>query len=74
VKKGYLSRRWFGPIWLYTPIVSKASEIARTVDRFVHTVMDHSLSPIISHFAQQEKLSAEEIQQLKEIIQKYEGR
>ena len=74
VKKGYLERRKFGPIWLYKPAKSRAKEIKRAVEQFVATVVDNSFSPLISYFAGREKLSDEEIRQLKELIDKHEGK
>ena len=72
VEKGYLQRRRLGPLWLYKPASSRTREIARAVDTFVTNVMQNAFSPLIAHFARREKLSPEEIRELKEIIRKSE--
>ena len=36
VKKGYLEREKFGPIWLYNPTVSRSKIIAREIDIFLN--------------------------------------
>ncbi len=69
VEKAYLRREKFGPIWLYRPSVARASIISREIENFVGTVLDHTLAPIFVHFAKKEKLSDEELDELRRLIE-----
>ena len=68
VGKGYLEREKFGPIWLYKPAVPGSKEI----DAFVNTVLDNTFAPLFARLAEQEKLSREEIEALKKLIEQHE--
>ncbi len=70
VEKTYLRREKFGPIWLYEPTVPRAAVAAREIESFVSTVLDHTLAPIFVHFAKKEKISDEELEELRKLIEK----
>ena len=72
VIKGYLEREKFGPIWLYKPAVPRSKVIAREIDTFVNTVLDNTFAPLFVHLAGKEKLSREEIEALKKLIEEHE--
>ena len=72
VKKDFLAREKFGPIWLYNPIVPRSKIIAREIETFVSTVLDHTFTPLFVHLAGKEKLSQEEITALKKLIDDHE--
>jgi len=72
VKKGFLAREKFGPIWLYNPIVPRSKIIAREIETFVSTVLDNTFTPLFAHLAGKEKLSREEIAALKKLIDEHE--
>jgi len=72
VEKGYLRREKFGPIWLYTPSVARSAVMAREIETFVCTVLDHSMTPLFVHFARKEKLSREELKELRKLIEEKE--
>ena len=72
VGKGYLEREKFGPIWLYKPVVPRSKVIAREIDTFVNTVLDNTFAPLFVHLAGKEKLSREEIETLKKLIEEHE--
>ncbi len=72
VIKGYLEREKFGPIWLYKPVVQRAKVTAREIESFADTVLDNTFAPLFAHFAKKGKLSREEIEALKKIIEEYE--
>ena len=72
VGKGYLHREKFGPIWLYAPSVARSAVMAREIDSFIGTVLDHTLAPLFVHFARKEKLSGEELDELKKLIEQRE--
>ena len=68
-RKGYLSHRQQGRGYLYEPIVEKnsygKSKLGSLVDRF----LDGSVKDLVTFFAREQKLSAEE---LREIINEIE--
>lgn len=69
--KGFLSRKKFGPLWLYKPTVSHAKTIGNAIENFVTTVLDNTFAPILVHFSKKEKISPEEIEAIKKIIQEH---
>ncbi len=72
VKKGYLEREKFGPIWLYNPAVPRPKVIASEIETFVSTVLDNTFAPLFAHLGKREKLSGEEIEALKKLIKEHE--
>lgn len=70
VDKGYLSRKKFGPIWLYKPTESRTKVLGKAIENFVDTVLDNTFAPLLTHFAKKESLSPDEIEALKKLIQK----
>ena len=44
--KGFLEREKFGPIWLYTPIVSEEKITNNVIDSFFKVVLSNSFLPI----------------------------
>jgi BlaI family transcriptional regulator, penicillinase repressor len=71
-EKGYLRREKFGPIRLYTPAVARSAVLAREIESFVGTVLDNTLAPLFVHFAKKEKLSREELDELRKLIEEKE--
>jgi BlaI family transcriptional regulator, penicillinase repressor len=70
VDKGFLSRRKFGPLVMFTPAVPREKSLAKAIDGFVDNVLDNALAPMFTHFAKGKKLSSEDIKALEEIISK----
>jgi len=67
VQKEYLEREKFGPLWLYTPIVSEKALQSRAVESFAQTVFGNAIAPIFIHLFKKKKYS-HEIEELKKII------
>ncbi len=72
VKKGYLKREKFGPIWLFNPAVSHSQVVADEIETFTSTVLDDTFTPLFAHLTEKEKLSREEIEALKKLIEEHE--
>jgi len=72
VKKGYLKREKFGPIWLFNPVVYRSQVIADEIETFMSTVLDNTFTPLFAHLAEKEKLSQKEIEALKKLIKEHE--
>lgn len=69
VEKGYLRREKFGPIWLYEPTVSRPAILAREIESFVGTVLDHTVSPLFAYFVKKENLTSGELEELRKLVE-----
>lgn len=73
VKKKALGYREEGRLYLYYPLVSQAECIKSETNSFVKRVFDGALQPMLVSFLQEEKLSPDEIEELKRIIEERKG-
>src|SRR5688572_25905589 len=73
VKKGALVYKAEGNRYLYEPKVKKEDVIKRESQSFLDRVFDGVTVPMLAHFVKTAKMSAEEIQQLKQILAEKEG-
>lgn len=69
VAKGFLNRERLGPLWLYEPAAKRAKVRTQAIERFVDTVLEHTLAPMFAYFAKNESLSPEDIRMLKALIE-----
>lgn len=69
-KKGFLSSRLMGNVYLYTPLVSEEEYKKKFMSGFVKDYFDNSYKELVSFFVEQKKLSPKE---LKDIISMIEG-
>lgn len=71
-EKKFLSHETFGKTYLYYPIVTKQEYgrnlMAVTTEKF----FDNSYKKLFSYFAKQEKISADELREILELIEKRE--
>ncbi len=71
-EKGHLTRRRIDKVFVYQSVAS-ADEIANMlVEEFVSGALDGSVSPVVAYLAGSEALSAEDIEQLRALIDKLE--
>jgi BlaI family penicillinase repressor len=80
--KTYLSRltakkalafRKDGRGYLYRPLVTESECVKAVSGSFLDRVFGGSIKPMLAHFVEQKKLSAEEIQELKRLLDKKES-
>ena len=71
--KGYLRLEKLGPLCRYEPIVKQPKAVSRAIDRFLETVMDDSLGSLVVHLARKKKLSAAELEELRELFKEEES-
>lgn len=71
-KKQYLDARKFGNTYVYTPLVSQEQYKARFMSHFVNHYFDNSFKKMVSFFAEKEKISAKELKEILDIIEKGE--
>ena len=70
-KKGYLSSRLVGNAYLYQPAISEAEYKKKFMNGVVQNYFANSYKELVNFFVEQNKLSAEELQ---EIINMIEGK
>lgn len=73
VRKGFLEKDKFGPLWLYSPKKNRKIVIAKAIDDFIKTVTCNETVPIIKHIIESNKYEtdAETVKSLlKEIAKK----
>lgn len=67
-KKGYLGYTAYGKTHQYHPLISKAAYRKMYIKKLLSGYFDNSPASLLSFMVQEEKLSEDEIQKLKEII------
>lgn len=72
VQKDYVKMSKFGPICLFEPAVSQTRVMGKALDAFVGTVLDGALAPVFAHLAKGKKLSQEDIESLKKLVEQHE--
>lgn len=68
VGKEFLEREKFGPIWLYTPLVSRSRTISKEIESFADTVLDNTFTPLLSFFTEKRELTDEEVAAMEKLI------
>lgn len=69
-KKGYISSRLVGNAYLYKPIISEESYKNKSMNGMVKSYFANSYKEMVSFFVQQKKLSAKELQEIIDLIEK----
>ena len=69
-KKGVIAHEDYGNIYRYYPLFSKESYAESMMSGFVKNYFSNSFSHLVSFFAKNERLSAEELEEIKKIINK----
>ena len=59
--------------YLYYPKLKKNEYLQMTSRSLIHRLFGGKISPLVAHFAKQEKISKEDIQELKAILQELES-
>ena len=72
VNKGYLSYKAYGKTYEYFPAISKSEYRKTQVKKVISGYFSDSPASLLSFMVKEEKLSKEEIEKLKDIINKIE--
>lgn len=72
VRKGALGFQKEGREYLYRPLVRENECISQASESFLSRVFGGSLKPMLAHFVEHKKLSAEEIRELKDLLNEQE--
>ena len=70
VKKKALGFTKEGREYIYKPLVREAECVDAVSQSFLERVFGGSLKPMLAHFVERKKLSAEEIRELKRLLEK----
>jgi BlaI family transcriptional regulator, penicillinase repressor len=72
VKKGVLGFQKEGRAYMYRPLMGESECIAAASESFLDRVFGGSLKPMLAHFVERKKLSAAEVRELRELLEKRE--
>jgi BlaI family penicillinase repressor len=70
VKKGVLDFKKEGRAHFFFPILRQADCVGAATESFLARVFGGSLKPMIAHFVEQDKLSDEELEDLRQVLRK----
>ena len=73
-KKGYLSARLVGNAYLYKPIISEDEYKKKFMGNVVKEYFDNSYKELVNFFVEQKKLSAKELKDILNMIEKGNNR
>jgi BlaI family penicillinase repressor len=74
VKKGVLEYEPLGRVYVYKPKVSERECQALASRSFLDRVFGGSLKPMLAHFAEEKKLTREDLRELSELLEKKGGK
>ncbi|MDJ1481369.1 BlaI/MecI/CopY family transcriptional regulator [Cytophagaceae bacterium YF14B1] len=69
-EKGYISHKEYGGSYEYYPVVTKEEYRQAFIGKVIANYFDNSYKSLVSFFARQDKISAEELKEIVEMIQK----
>lgn len=69
-KKGFVGNRKVGKAHLYYPLIDKTDYEARTLGHVMGRLFDNTPSALVARLIDQHKLSADEIKELKKLLNK----
>ena len=73
-KKGHLERQKAGGSYVYSPSAPINDVRSALVGDFVRTMLGDSLSPFVAYLSKKGRVSAEELSELKRLVQELEQR
>lgn len=68
-KKGFVDHKAYGKTHDYFPVVSKEEYGSRTLGDVLRDYFDGSVSRLVSHLTEEEKLSPEELDALRKLLE-----
>jgi BlaI family penicillinase repressor len=69
VQKKVLDYEPQGRIYVYEPLVTEQECVARASESFLDRVFGGSLKPMLAHFVEQRKITKEDLQELKDLLE-----
>lgn len=68
--KGYLNKRKFGNVKVYSPKITEASYKRHFLSGVVQSYFDNSYKELVSFFAKEQKITSEELEEIIRLIEK----
>ncbi len=72
VEKGVLTAEREGNVYEYIPKLRRQSAVGRIVDDVFDRILEGSLSPLVSRLIENKKLSAKDVAELREMLDRYD--
>jgi BlaI family transcriptional regulator, penicillinase repressor len=72
-KKGYLTSRMVGNAYLYKPLIAEGEYKKKFMNGFVRDYFDNSYKELVNFFVEEKKLSARELREIIDMIEKSGG-
>ncbi len=72
VKKGALGFKKYKNLYLYSPLLRESECLKAEGESFLRRCFDGALQPMLAHFVEHRRLTREEIQELKRILDERE--
>ena len=72
VDKGVVTAHRVGNVYEYSPRLKRQSAVGRLVDDLYDRVLEGSLSPLVSRLMESRKLSAEDVAELRAMLDRYD--
>jgi len=72
VQKGWLSYTRVGNSFLYRPAVSRRKGLRAAIRRFSETVLGGVLSPFVAYYAEERRLSPEDVEELEKLLKRHQ--
>src|SRR5689334_16555668 len=69
-KKGYLQSRLVGNVYFYKPLVTEADYKKKFMGKLVKEYFDNSYKELVNFFVEQKKISAKELKEIINMIEK----
>lgn len=69
-KKGYISHKTVGKAHVFSPAVKQKDVISKTVSEFLDKLFGGDPVPLMQYLAEHGKITAEEIEHLKDLVEK----
>ena len=69
-KKGYLTSRLVGNVYLYKPLINDAEYKRKFMGKVVKEYFDNSYKEMVNFFVKQKKISAKELKEIIDLIEK----
>lgn len=74
VKKGAIEYEEDGNRYVYRAAISRGASVKQASKSFLHAVFSGETGPLITHFVKSSKLSPDEIQQLRDLLDRKESK
>lgn len=69
-RKGYVKLSRVGNVYQYTPLISETEYKSKFLSGFVHNYFKNSYKEMVSFFAKEAKISADDLQDIIQMIEK----